>query len=59
MFSWGNTTQDLRTFSPLMALALILMENSSRRILIIFKSIHQSTQDLFRIPILKSKQLDP
>ena len=34
MFSWGNTTQDLLTFSPaMMALALILMENSISHIL--------------------------
>ena len=40
MFSWGNTTQDLLTFS-LMALTLILMESSSRHILNTFKDIHQ------------------
>ena len=40
MFSWGNTTQDLLTFS-VMALTLILMESSSRHILNTFKDIHQ------------------
>ena len=40
MFSWGNTTQDLLTFS-LMALTLILMESTSRHILNTFKDIQQ------------------